>query len=109
LLALVTDDGRPVVRDVILTAASAQDALHQSIPDLVVHWDNGAFASTAGITNSDIRINVDAKRLTGQHAFEGFCILKNAHDVHEDSLPAKEMYGLLRNLIFTKPVTRSVE
>ena len=98
-LGLVTEDGEPVVREVILTAAGAHDPLQQPIPDLIVHWHKGAFAEGAKIKNSKVRISGEAKRLTGHHAFEGFCILRDAQDIQRDSLRAKEMHSLIREMI----------
>src|SRR6185503_3014881 len=45
LLGLTTESGASLVRDIVRTAASAKSALGNPLPDLVVHWEDAAFAS----------------------------------------------------------------
>lgn len=83
LLGLVNDDGQPLVQDVVRTAADAESALSNPLPDLVVHWHDAAFAWPVRIKDSKVRVEPVGKKSTGQHASEGFCIYRsaNAQDV----------------------------
>src|SRR6185295_13718426 len=45
LRALTTEGGEPLVRDIVRTAACAKSASGNPLPDLVVHWEDAAFAS----------------------------------------------------------------
>jgi predicted AlkP superfamily phosphohydrolase/phosphomutase len=79
LRALTTEGGAPLVRNVVRTAASA-DATGSPLPDLVVHWEDAAFASPLIIKDSKVRAEPVGKKSTGQHASEGFCIYRSDHD-----------------------------
>ncbi len=74
LLGLVNDDGQPLIRDIVPTAQSAEHALTNPLPDLVVHWADAAFAWPLKIRDSKVQIEPVARKSTGQHASEGFCI-----------------------------------
>jgi predicted AlkP superfamily phosphohydrolase/phosphomutase len=79
LLGLVNDDGQPLVQDVVRTAASAESALSDPLPDLVVHWHDAAFAWPVRIKGSKVRAEPVGKKSTGQHASDGFCIYRGAN------------------------------
>lgn len=78
LLALTTESGASLVRDIVRTAASVKSALGNPLPDLVVHWEDAAFASPLRIKDSRVRAEPVGKKSTGQHASEGFCIYRGA-------------------------------
>jgi len=78
LRGLVSDDGQPLVQKVLRTAASAESALRNPLPDLVVHWHDAAFAWPVRIKDSKVRVEPVSKKSTGQHALEGFCIYRGA-------------------------------
>lgn len=96
LRCLSTEEGKPLVDDVLRTAESAKDALPQRIPDLVVHWGNAIFASPLRIKGSSIKPDAVISKYTGQHSLEGFCIVKGRL-VEEvgDRLAAKDMGPLM--------------
>jgi len=74
LLCLEDDNGQRLVRDVVLTASNAQHAGSNPLPDLVVHWEDAAFAWPLKIRDSKVQVEPVARKSTGQHASEGFCI-----------------------------------
>jgi Uncharacterized conserved protein len=80
LSTLATDDGQLLVKDIRRTAANAESALGNPLPDLVVHWHDAAFGSSLKIRDSKIPIDAVSKKTTGQHAPEGFCIYRGNHD-----------------------------
>jgi predicted AlkP superfamily phosphohydrolase/phosphomutase len=82
LLALTTDNGESLVCDITRTAGGATSALSNPLPDLVVHWEDAAFASPLRINNSKVRAERVSKKSTGQHASEGFCIYRGADVQH---------------------------
>mgnify|MGYP003694551411 CR=1 FL=1 len=63
LLALTTESGASLVRDIVRTAASAKCALGNPLPDLVVHWEDAAFASPLRIKDSKVRAKPVGKNL----------------------------------------------
>lgn len=96
LLALNTESGASLVRDIVRTAASAKCALGNPLPDLVVHWEDAAFASPLRIKNSKVRAEPVGKKFTGQHASEGFCIYRGHPDWDiGDVIAAKDLSRLL--------------
>jgi predicted AlkP superfamily phosphohydrolase/phosphomutase len=74
LLCLTNDDGQPLVRDIVSTASNAEYSLSNPLPDLVVHWEDAAFAWPLKISGSKLQFEPVARKSTGQHASEGFCI-----------------------------------
>ena len=80
LLGLVNEDGQPLVEDTVRTAANAEGALRNPLPDLVVHWHDAAFAWPVKIRDSKVQVEPVGKKSTGQHASEGFCIYRGSHD-----------------------------
>jgi len=96
LRALTTEDGRPLVRDVIRTTERAEDAVARRIPDLIVHWDNAIFASNLRIKGTSIEPEAIVSKYTGQHALEGFCIAKGRlAEEFGDVVAAKDMGRLI--------------
>ena len=95
LLALTTNEGKQLVKKVIRTSQTAEEALASSIPDLVVHWANTVFESPLRIKGSRVN-NAPVGTYTGQHAGEGFCILKGiANSELPDVLLAKDFGALI--------------
>jgi predicted AlkP superfamily phosphohydrolase/phosphomutase len=96
LLARTTESGASLVRDIVRTAASAKCALNNPLPDLVVHWEDAAFASPLRIKDSKVRAEPVGKKSTGQHASEGFCIYRGHSDRDPgDVIAAKDLSRLL--------------
>jgi len=99
------EDGRSLVRQVIRTATSSEAAMISKLPDLVVHWADSAFVTPSRIKNSAVKIQIIGKKFTGQHAPDGFCILRGKSDLCETSdLLAKDMHLLITRLLGVLPV-----
>jgi predicted AlkP superfamily phosphohydrolase/phosphomutase len=95
LLALTTESGQSLVKDVTRTAANAECALSNPLPDLVVHWEDAAFASPLEIKDSKVRVQFVGKKSTGQHAPEGFCIFRGGRDWGSEEVVAAKDLGRL--------------
>jgi predicted AlkP superfamily phosphohydrolase/phosphomutase len=96
LLCLANDDDQPLVRDIVSTASSAERALSNPLPDLVVHWEDAAFAWPLKIRDSRVQIEPVAKKSTGQHASEGFCIYSaNNNNFSSGVIEAKDLGRLI--------------
>ena len=94
-------DGKPLVRDILRTSATAREALVQRLPDLVVHWDDAVFSRPLRIRGMKFEPVATGTKFTGQHALDGFSIFKGEwNGVAGDVLPARDL-GLLitRNLV----------
>ncbi len=82
--------------DIVRTASSAGSALGNPLPDLVVHWEDAAFASPLRIKDSKVRAEPVSKKSTGQHASEGFCIYRGHSDQNPgDVIAAKDLSRLM--------------
>ena len=64
------------MRDIVSTS-NAEHALSNPLPDLVVHWEDAAFAWPLKIKDSKVQVEPVARKSTGQHAPEGFCIYRS--------------------------------
>jgi len=95
LLALADESGQPLVEDVTRTAANAKSALVNPLPDLVVHWQDAAFAWPLKIRDSTVQVEFVSKKSTGQHASEGFCIYRGARDQGPGAMVAAKDLGHL--------------
>jgi predicted AlkP superfamily phosphohydrolase/phosphomutase len=96
LLTLTTDGGAPLVRDIVRTASSAETAIGNPLPDLVVHWEDAAFAAPLRIKGSKVRAEPVGKKSTGQHASEGFCIYRGHYDSDlGDAIAAQDLSRLI--------------
>lgn len=69
-------DGQPVVRAVIRTAADAAAAAASLLPDLVVHWDDVTFQSPVRLGEPALSAPNVGLQFTGQHAPEGFYLVR---------------------------------
>ena len=68
-------DGEPLVRRVFRTAPGDTPPRH--LPDLVVDWDDAAFADPARgrVGSAEFEAEPIRKEMSGQHTRQGFCIL----------------------------------
>jgi predicted AlkP superfamily phosphohydrolase/phosphomutase len=96
LLGLVDNDRQPLVRDIVSTAGNAEQAITNPLPDLVVHWEDAAFAWPLKITGSQVQAEPVAQKSTGQHASEGFCIYSAAdNNSLAGFVEAKDLWRLI--------------
>ncbi len=97
---LRSEDGKALVRTILRTTVGNKNALTQTLPDLIIHWENAVFASPLkvnGLTTTPHNIGM---KYVGQHSLEGFCIMSNdACCQRDDVLAAKEMGALITNLL----------
>ena len=95
MLGLVNEDGQPLVENVVRTSANNESAFINPLPDLVVHWQDAAFAWPVKIKDSKVRVEPVGKKSTGQHASEGFCIYRGGDDWGTDGVVAAKDLGRL--------------
>jgi predicted AlkP superfamily phosphohydrolase/phosphomutase len=95
LLNLRTESGQPLVRNIMRTSKDAESALGNPLPDLVVHWQDAAFAASLRIKGSRVQVEPVGKKFTGQHASSGFCIYRGSHDLHSSGVVAAKDLGRL--------------
>jgi predicted AlkP superfamily phosphohydrolase/phosphomutase len=95
LRSLTTEDGRPLVREVIRTAEGPREALTRRIPDLIVHWDDSAFELPMRMGKLLLKAHPAAGGQTGQHAPEGFCVWKGPRAFAGESIPARELHRVI--------------
>jgi len=95
LNSIVTEEGRPLVRGVMRTARTVEEALKGSLPDLVVHWHDAAFELPMKIKGRLLEAHPAALGQTGQHAPEGFCIWKGAANSIPETIAATELHHML--------------
>jgi predicted AlkP superfamily phosphohydrolase/phosphomutase len=99
LRSLTTDDGRPLVKDV-MRPPHAEDALRQPLPDLIIHWEDAVFASPLRIRGSAVKTEAVGRKYVGQHSLEGFCILRGTFGVaDQEVLQGKDLHKLMINLL----------
>lgn len=99
LLGLTTTDGQALVHNVTRTSPDAERALTNPLPDLVVHWENAALGTSMKIRDSNVGIQTVSKKFTGQHASDGFCILKGFQDDLGEVVAAKEMGSVIAEVV----------
>jgi predicted AlkP superfamily phosphohydrolase/phosphomutase len=97
LRALITDDGRPIVRDVMAVAQLVGGGPPANLPDLVVHWDDAAFDDPLRLARYATRAAPIAKKFTGQHRPDGFCLANGAAAAAGDGspVPAQRLHRLM--------------
>ena len=94
--AVRTEDGRPLVGDVVRTAADAGEAMSLRVPDLVVHWHDAAFELPVRVGRLLLEAHPAAAGLTGQHSPEGFCVWKSrGAPPAPDALDATELHRMM--------------
>ena len=94
---LRSDSGKQLVERVIRTADSVEVAMHQRLPDLIVHWSEAVFATGLRLAGSTVQPELVGQKYVAQHALEGFCIAPGALDVAE--IRAEEMHLLFSRLL----------
>jgi predicted deacylase len=87
-----------LVEDITRTAANAESARDNPLPDLVVHWRDAAFASSLKIAGSKVQPQTVSKKSTGQHASDGFCIYRGNHGSELNGVVAAQDLGRLIKL-----------
>jgi predicted AlkP superfamily phosphohydrolase/phosphomutase len=109
LRALKASDGRPIVHKVFRTAQNVDQAMAQTLPDLVVHWEDAAFSTPLKIQDTNFESEPTGKKFTGRHALDGFCIVKGASQFSEQTtLRATELHQLITDELFRqKPGAKS--
>lgn len=90
LKGLAAADGKPIVREVIRTAGTVEEAVGRRLPDLVVHWEDAAFRSPLQIRDIGFTSEPLGKKFTGRHSRDGFCIFRP-----KSGLQAEHSSGLL--------------
>lgn len=74
LYGLRTEDGHPVVNDVVRTSPHPSSS---RLPDLVVHWTPAATSGAFRLRDPAIRCEMEAPKLTGEHTPEGFWVFNS--------------------------------
>ena len=72
LTGLVTVSGAPVVERVVRVADENGGTPPATLPDLVVHWTPHAVTPGARLAGTDAPIPVIVRRITGEHASDGW-------------------------------------
>jgi len=99
LRSLRSADGLPLARKIIRTSTNAGEALNRRLPDIVVHWQDAAFASPLRIAGDQRAFYRDGERHLSQHTSEGFCILSGDSGLRPDgSIQLKDLSALIRTL-----------
>lgn len=94
--SLTAEDGKLLVRRVIRTAEHGEDAIGLRLPDLVIHWEHEVFRAPLRIRGSSVVAQPVGRKFNGQHALEGFCILRGAEDLHQgDSIRAEDIHRVM--------------
>ena len=96
---LRSDNGEFLVSDVIRTSDDVTSAMHQRLPDLIVHWSDSVFASELRLAGSNIEPEFAGRKYVGQHAPEGFCIAPAFDSSDEREIRAEEMHLLFSRLL----------
>jgi predicted AlkP superfamily phosphohydrolase/phosphomutase len=97
LRALKTSDGRAVVRDVIQLSRETGGTPPGRLPDLVIHWHDAALDDPLMIDKPSTKAHPTGTKFTGQHALDGFCLMKGIRDGHTpaDSIAAQALHRLM--------------
>jgi len=111
LRSLLTEDGRPLVREVMRTAARVEDATHSKLPDIVVHWHDAAHETPLKIRGLSAGAKAAGLKFTGQHAPEGFCVTNARGAGGANTVRAEDMHrsilGHLAGAAAAAPSSRS--
>jgi predicted AlkP superfamily phosphohydrolase/phosphomutase len=108
ILELVTEDGRPLVSDCLVTSESYEEALAQPLPDLIVHYEDAAFDPHMRIKGMSFRPEPIGQKFTGQHAQEGFLIAAGKHVTLPDApvVLAKDLQRIIINSLAARAAAR---
>ena len=106
--ALTTEDGRPLVREVIRTAPRTEDARALRLPDLILHWHDAAFDAPVRVKGTNVKAHPTGAKFTGQHGLEGFLILSG----HEsppagDHIAGKDLHRLILDALGRDHATKT--
>ncbi len=104
---LRSENGELVVSDVIRTSNDVTSAMHQRLPDLIVHWSDSVFVSELRLAGSNIEPEFDGRKYVGQHALEGFCIAPEFDSSDAQEIRAEEMPLLFSRLLHRNPPSPS--
>ena len=92
LARLTDEEGRPLVKGLM---RPAPDGAPELLPDLVVHWTEAAFAAPVRVAGLDVEATPIARRITGQHRAEGFCVAVGV-EVPGDRIETADLHRILR-------------
>ena len=92
LRSLTTEDGRPLVCEVIRTAARAEDALNLKLPDIVANWHDAALEAPLKIKGWPVEVTPAGLKFTGRHALEGFCVTNARGEFRADAIRAEDIH-----------------
>ena len=95
LRSLRREDGPPLVKDVIRTAASSSEAQNLMLPDLIVHFSDQAQQSPLRIKGSTLETYPTGTKYTGQHDMDGFFIATGRPASGNEDIQAKDLHRLL--------------
>jgi predicted AlkP superfamily phosphohydrolase/phosphomutase len=108
--SLATEDGKPLAREIIRTANSGADSLGLNLPDIVVHWEHEVFRAPLRIRGSSVVSQPVGRKYNGQHALDGFCILRGAADLHQDeSIRAEDIHRVISRSLEEPELKRSTK
>jgi predicted AlkP superfamily phosphohydrolase/phosphomutase len=74
MMGLMTEDGKRLVRECLITSHSYEDALTQPLPDLIAYYEDAAFDPRLRIKGMTFQPQAIGQKFTGQHALEGFLV-----------------------------------
>lgn len=97
LRALKTSDGRTVVRDVVQLSHENGGLPPRRLPDLVIHWHDAACDDPLLIDTPSTKAHPTGMKFTGQHALDGFCLMKGMPGGHKVDVPvaAQDLHRLM--------------
>lgn len=91
LTELSTTAGDPVVERVVRVAREAGGEPPASLPDLVVHWTPATTAPGARLAAPDAPIPVIVRRITGEHASDGWYAVEGGDPAWPECLDAASL------------------
>jgi len=100
MLTKLTDrEGSPLVHQLVRTVTNGDEVSCHRIPDLVVHWHDAAFASRLRIADTDFEAKPVGIK-TGQHALDGFCVIRGKGRLNvSNPILAEDMGGLITQML----------
>ena len=98
LAVLSTTTGARVVERVVRLADENGGEPPASLPDLVVHWSDAAVAPGARLTAPDLAMPVIVRRITGEHASDGWYAVAGEDPGWPDVVEAASLLAALTRL-----------
>jgi len=97
LRELKSQDGFPVVKDLLCIARETGGDPPRYLPDLIVHWEDAASAPPLRLMSPPITAHPVGMKFTGQHTAEGFFIVRPrpGASAAPDSVEAEDLHRLL--------------